>query len=46
MPTDHANGTGPFTVVERVPTSGRCWLANPDWWDGRITISIGWSSRR
>jgi peptide/nickel transport system substrate-binding protein len=30
---DHANGTGPFMVAERVPDERTILLANPFWWD-------------
>jgi peptide/nickel transport system substrate-binding protein len=32
---DHANGTGPFMVAERVPDERTVLLANPRWWDKR-----------
>ena len=32
-PTFNANGTGPFSVAERVPDSRTILEVNPDWWD-------------
>ena len=31
--TDHANGTGPFKIIERKPDAETVFVKNPDWWD-------------
>ena len=31
--TNHANGTGPFEIVERKPDAQTVFVKNPNWWD-------------
>ncbi|MGO4286446.1 ABC transporter substrate-binding protein [Bosea sp. TAB14] len=32
-PTDHANGTGPFSIESRQPDAKTIFVKNPGWWD-------------